>query len=353
MALSKRQREMLREKRTDRNKEWAEKSGSFDNKCVKLPKDKHFFSLSKPGLYRLDIIPYFVGKGNPDADEGHLHYLRVYWRHNGLGADGKQSYCCMRKTFRKPCYVCDYLDKHGSTMDEKLRKALKPKERFLWNVIDLDDKGKGVQVFDNAPYKGLGDAIKTLIQSNPKFADFDSVTDGFTIRLVVKEVSIGEGKMKEITRADGEERNKQYPEEIVEEAVCLDDCLLPASYEELRRAMGHDADAPEPEDEKAAAEEKEESSSHHKEEKEETTAPRERERASKRVTHDEPQEREEDDDEIELGDSVVHRRYGPCTVIKVFKDGRLNLEDSDGEVHTEVPPSSVVKAEEDEPQRRR
>ena len=124
------------------------KSG-FSNTCFDLPSGTKTFSIKNDNGVRIDILPYEVGKGNPWADEGMLYYERTYWRHTRIGAE-QNSYVCLAKTAGKKCPICDYITKlrKDPNADEDMIKALAPKERQLFNIIDVDNPDKGIQVWD-------------------------------------------------------------------------------------------------------------------------------------------------------------------------------------------------------------
>ncbi len=60
--------------------------------------------------YRLDFMPYVVGKGNPVASEGDEFYERKFFVHKNVGPD-EDWVICPAKTFKKPCPICEYLKK--------------------------------------------------------------------------------------------------------------------------------------------------------------------------------------------------------------------------------------------------
>ena len=68
---------------------------SFTTKTIKMPEGLSFYKV-KTGVKRLDIIPFKVGKGNPFADPGTIHFERTYWVHRNVGANN-DTYCCPAK----------------------------------------------------------------------------------------------------------------------------------------------------------------------------------------------------------------------------------------------------------------
>src|SRR3954465_13719210 len=76
-------------------REWTSASDAVGRTTLKVPSGVGMFAVKKPGIVRLDIIPYRVGKGNPDAAPGKLYWQRFYWMHRGVGPN-QDSYCCPR-----------------------------------------------------------------------------------------------------------------------------------------------------------------------------------------------------------------------------------------------------------------
>jgi hypothetical protein len=154
MAPNRQEREQREKKRANAG-EWAQKqSEKFTPTCVHLPKGTESFRLS-PGTYNVDFFEYEVGRGNPNADEGFYHFERQYEAHNIPTPDGNRKYVCMRKTFGKPCPVCEWLQVNGRTHDPK--GQMREKRYHLWLMRDRDEKGQQIRVFDSNHFnRGMG-----------------------------------------------------------------------------------------------------------------------------------------------------------------------------------------------------
>lgn len=219
-------------------KERAEKHESgFEPTSLVRPEGKEFFKFKRAGVYRIDVIPYIVGKGNPWADEGMCHYERTYWVHRGIGADS-QTYCCLKKTFGKKCPICEEVArmKRDPGADRDAIKELEPKERQLWNVIDLNDSGKGVQLLDQSHFlfgKAIDNKIKDADEED-NYANFAHLEDGLTLKLSVVEESFGGRSFYKVVNVEMKPRKKAYGEDILDDAICLDECLKELEYDELK-----------------------------------------------------------------------------------------------------------------------
>ena len=73
------------------------KSG-FSRTALEIPDGVSMFALKKPGTYRIDIIPFIAGEGNPNFEPGQPAVERTYYTHAKIGAD-EDVYVCSQKTY--------------------------------------------------------------------------------------------------------------------------------------------------------------------------------------------------------------------------------------------------------------
>ena len=209
----------------------------FDFNTFTLPEGVSLFKVEKEGTYKVDIIPYRVGKGNEFADPGEPHYERTYYVHRGISADNN-TYCCPRKTFGNKCPICEEQNRISKDpdADSELVKSLAPKERQLWNVIDHSDKSKGIQIWD-VSYHLFGKLLDSRIEKSEESDDwgfFSDPTDGLYLRITFVEGSAGAWKWMEANAIDFHRREDQYEESIIDEATVLDDLLIEKPYDKLK-----------------------------------------------------------------------------------------------------------------------
>jgi hypothetical protein len=246
MALNRREKEK-RELRFVDAKEWVEKQDAgFEPTCIKPPEGVGFWSLNKktPGTFALlDFMAYVVGKGNPDADEGMVHFTREYRCHRNLGVDGKKSYPCLRM-FNEPCPICEWLESdEGRALDKDTWIALRDQKRMLFAVIDVSneaERAKGFQILDQAYFKGFGELLKAKINSAEHHRHFFKPTreaGGMTLQLSISKDSFKGRAFNKITNIEMVPRKYDYDLDMVDQAPCLDDCLVHMSYAELEKAF--------------------------------------------------------------------------------------------------------------------
>lgn len=327
-------------------REWAEKqTRGFEPTSVKLPDGVNFFKLERAGLYKIDALLYKVGKGNPSADEGMYNFGRLYYVHRGLGPDGKDSYQCFAKTFAKKypqkvcrCYVCDWLVRNGKTADEEFVKRLRAQTRLLMNVINVGDREKkadgAVEVFDasfgSTKHPNFGALLEAKLKAVEDYDRFPYPEGGFTLQLTVVEDSWPGGKFFKVTNIEMLPRKYDYPLEMLEKCVCLDDCLVETPYDKLKKIMEQDPEQEEPSQEDHEEDHREENRSRSQisgngkgkeedDEGDEDEDQKDEEKPGKKNTPPEPL----------LGKKVYYKKK-PWTVVKDLGDGIVRIEDEDG-----------------------
>lgn len=256
--------------------------------------DVKFFKVNKPKVM-LDIIPYVVSdKRHPDADAGAevgtLWPSRRYYVHRGVGAE-ENSYICPLKTFGKPCPICEYASaraRQGGDREEL--KVLRPKARDLYNVIDLDDPDKKIQLFDMSGFL-FGDTLtKELIDASDDEQCFAELKGGYSLKLRFEKKSFNRNEFWAVDRIDFVERKKDYKESIIEETVPLDDILVEPDYKTLEKIFLMTEGGADEDDE----EEERPAKRRARDEEEEEEQPK-----RKRPSRDEEEEDEEDSKEPE------------------------------------------------------
>lgn len=244
MVMSKSEKERANARKSSA-RAWADRQDQqFEPTAIKLPEKVPFLKL-RVGVMRLDIIPYIVGKGNKEADEGEQFFLRGYHSYFLKFPNGKsRSYIAPQETWNKPDPIANWVAKHGGAADKSLVDALRPKYRLLLNVVDVSDdkeKAKGVQIFQakygSIKYPEFGFMLKNKVQMLRKYENFDSLTDGYTLVLKVEEDSFSGTKFSRITSIEFDDREEQYDPSFIKKAVCLDDCLVKMKYEELEKVF--------------------------------------------------------------------------------------------------------------------
>lgn len=361
-ARAKRQERRYSDPR-ERAKKQAESSG-YNRTAYRVPEGMKVFSIKKAGVYRLDIMPFAAGKGNPFADEGMLHYERTFFQHRDIGLD-QDAYICLRthqqvKDFKRfeLCPICKYRQEISQS-DQALAKKLAPKERQLFNVIDLANPDDGVQLWEISHHL-FGKLLDTKINNadeDDEYFKFFYHDDGLTLKCTAAEKSMG-GDSKpfyEIADIEFKKRSEQYSDDILEQCACLDDLLIQLDYDKLEAIFTETA-APDDEDSGEGEEEDEDDEPSPKpSRKPSATSSKTTKPAPKSSSRSSAAKEEESEDDepstpngITVGDMVEHDTLGLCEVVHVSGDGTsLRLKDEEGTVHKAIDPLDVEPVDPD------
>lgn len=237
-----------RQSMRDRMKEQAEKSQSHGPSYIKIPADKKIsFFQPKAEEFELDFLPYEVTADNhpKGMKPGDLWVQKSIKVHYGIGAEEK-SYICP-KTIGKKCPICEMRAEMANdpNADEKLIKDLAPKDRAIYQVIDLADEKKGVQLWDYSYHlfekRLLADINKTenaststgRKRSSTPHGGFADLEGGQTLIVSFIEKKMGSNKFYECDRIDAVDRD-DYEEDILDQTLDLDSVIEILEYDKLK-----------------------------------------------------------------------------------------------------------------------
>lgn len=146
------------------------KQVQYDKTASKTFQKNNFWD-PKEGVNRIRILP-------PWSEE------RVWFReipyHYGIGG---KTVVCPKRLLNKPCFVCDKVSEFRKSPDKALNDTandLRPKTRVYYNIVDLDDIGKGVQVYGSG-VTVFNDLL--YYDLDPDWGNITDVADGYDILL--------------------------------------------------------------------------------------------------------------------------------------------------------------------------
>lgn len=219
----------------------AEHSSGFDRTSLNVPEGVNVLSIKSEGTKRVDIIP-FISNGNKYCDEGSEYSETTYFTHRKIGVN-EDTFVCPRATAEyrgdKPtrCPICDYVQKlRKEEGDEKLIKDLIPKQRQLFNVIDLSNKDKGIQIWDIS-YHLFGKQLDARLKNqdeDDRYDEFSELEGGKTLKLGIEEKNQGGYKFFEVETIDFKPRKTDYKVSMLKKASQLEDVVKILSYDELK-----------------------------------------------------------------------------------------------------------------------
>ncbi len=188
-------------------------------------------------VMKLDIIPYIIStKNHPQKMKiGYEDYLLDIFVHKSIGADNKESVLCLKRTFGKPCPICEEAARLKDAGDDDGAKNIKPKRRVIYNVINTLEDPEKITLLDISHFffeKELLDELKANFGDDelPIFSDLE---DGLTIKCRATEEKYNGNPFPKFKSFGFEKRDEAYDEEILERAFPLDAMLNVLTYDEV------------------------------------------------------------------------------------------------------------------------
>lgn len=232
---AKQAREDLVKAQSESLKSKDDKSGGFGSIFDKMliPEDRQLFLSIKEGDHVIDIIPWFAGPNHPNVGDGKLTYLVDYWAHYNVGPMN-DVVGCNQYMYRKPCPICEYINKQRLPKEEYTNVKAKRRCAYLvWNHNNMEEERKGIQIMDLAHF--CMEANLVVIASNPKGGGsviFSDPDNGKTLVFTRK----GTGQFD--TKYLGHrfmDRDAPIPDFILDQVFQLENCMnLTPDYDELK-----------------------------------------------------------------------------------------------------------------------
>lgn len=321
----------------------AQEATGFEYSSFTPPDGASVFRFKKEGTYRIEVLEYEAGEGNPKVDEGTLWWERTFYTHRNIGTQPKSHYTCPAATAGKPCPVCEYVAKENRNpkADKKLLKELEPKKRQLFNIFDHEEEDKGVQVLEMS-YHLFGKPLVAKINhadEDDNYENFFHSEDGLTLKLGVEQKTQGGSPYQEVVDVEFKTRKEELDAELFENVYNLDELVKVMTYKELKAIFEqtpiagiHKKKGGKPKDDEDENEEEEDDGNEEEEEEEQEEA-----------------EATAEDAGIEKGSTVEHAEHGTCTVVHISDDGTsLKLKDEEDEIHKAIAVDEVTLVEEEE-----
>ena len=191
--------------------------------------------------HSINIVPYLAGKQNPHVAEGKPTYILDIYRHAKVGVN-EDSYICMKKTYDKPCPICEYQAKlrkesDGSDASEDYIKSFNAGRRAIYNVHCLDsakEEAKGIQIWEVSHFLFEKEILEIAKKKRGGgFVYFADIDDGKIVSFRRTGSSVG----TKFTAIEFEERDAPISDELIESALCLDEMIYIPDYEEVKNAF--------------------------------------------------------------------------------------------------------------------
>lgn len=282
---------------------------------LKLPAGLKFFMPEINKTYRLIFMTWKAGNFNPAVAKGSWASNRFIPVHRNIGPNN-DSFICSAKAFKKPCPICaDFQRLRAEGKDWDTIKELRPKDRELFLVHDVDGDKNNLQIWDESVHL-FGEFLRAKIDRKASYKLFADPDQGKLVEVVGKKKVIGKGSCAEFGGIEFEDREPVSDELLAKaDKYCLDTCPIEIPFDKLKEIYAQTG---------AATEEEEET--------EETTAEEETEES-------EPEEEvAEEDDETAEGETEQPE-----------EEALEETEETEEETETEEPePEEEVEVEEED-----
>jgi len=199
--------------------------------------DVKFFS-PKEGRNAIDIIPYKVSsdKHPSGLKKGEEDYVLDIWVHRMVGQT-ESTVLCLKKTYAKPCPVCEELAAmRQGEQNEELIRQLRPTRRCAYNVLDLNDSDKGVQLFWVSHFLFEKELLEEAMSDDGEVIAFPDLKDGRTIKFKVVESQIGKQNFSKFKNFQFEKRDP-YDASVFDEVYPLDEMLIVPDYSSVKKLL--------------------------------------------------------------------------------------------------------------------
>ena len=312
-------------------------SGNRGSSYLLLPEGVEIFKPKKEGKYRFNIIPYVAGKKNRDTEAGELDYEFTFWIHTVGEGDDRKSIVCPKKTYGRPCPICEEVERLSKNYVENQDeiKAMKAKQRQLFNIVDARDEENKIQIYETSYFKGFGEMLDKRLRNfdeddDEDYRDFADIPGGRTLKVTFAEETFNNNKFFAPSSIDFVARKEELPDSIIDKAVVLDSCLKVLDYEQILKLIAGTQDEDEDEEET-------------REQPKARPAARKPEPAEKRGVKDDVDE-DEGEEEDEEEEKPVRKQKKPA------KPARDEEDEGDDEEEEEEKPAKKPSRKRPEPE---
>lgn len=206
-------------------------------------KDKVKFFEVREGVNRINIIPYEIKtKDHPavkagKAKVGDYRYNLDLFIHQYVGPE-KADVICPKRNFGKPCPICDEANKLLDSGKKKEAEVLYAKRKAIYNVEPIiKGESQGLQIFiaSHALFEKelIGEAH--ACENGEDIVEFANTDDGKVVKFRASEETFGKNKYFEYKSFSFEDREEEIDDEILDNAVSLDEAMVVLSYEEIEK----------------------------------------------------------------------------------------------------------------------
>jgi len=181
---------------------------------------------------------------------GQQDYLMDVYIHRSVGP-GQADVICPKKNYGKPCPICEQADKYKQDGKQKEFGQLKPKRMGFYNVEDIRDPDKGLQVLAVSHYlfeKELIDEARAE-SDNGDILNFPAIEDGKVVVFRAASASFEGHDYFEFKSFQFLDREDELEDDLVEAAISFDEIMKVLSYDDIEKVLWGEDEDDEDEDE--------------------------------------------------------------------------------------------------------
>ena len=210
-------------------------------------------------LNRIDIVPFQIsrsdyckfksekGKVLVNKEVGDVEYKLEVPIHKRVGIDKTQDVVCLKRLLGKTCVICDENQRLYSEGKIEEAKSYYPSWRVFYNVIDLNEPAKGIQIWATTVFEVEADLQSLANLGQGKQVRYAHPTEGEEIHFFGKK-RVFAGKESVLpTNFQFVSRESEYDEGILLEAYPLDKMLVLPTKEEVEQIFYSSGDEEEQE----------------------------------------------------------------------------------------------------------
>lgn len=205
-----------------------------------LPSDVKYFK-GKEGRNKIVILPFQIkSKNNPlvkngDAEIGEWDYMLDVWVHQRIGPS-ETDVVCLQKNYGKRCPLCELMKENKDDGNEDEYKALKPKRRVFYNILNCKNIDSGIQVFHVSHFLFEKELIEEAraISEDGDIVNFSDPEEGWAIKFRGSPASLSGNEFNKYKSFDFVKLDEEIDEELLEDVISFDEFMVVLTYKEMQ-----------------------------------------------------------------------------------------------------------------------
>lgn len=186
----------------------------------------------------ISIVPYIIKTNkhpmvaSGDSKIGEDDFMLDLWIHRFVGPDNADV-ICPKRNYGKPCPICEQEKIYRGQGEEDLANSCKASHRGYYNIIDENNRDKGIQIFQES-YANFQDELMNDAYEDGEPVDFYTIKHGKAIKFRWNEKSFKGNRHYLQYRSFRFVDRDPLPKDILDKVVPLDECIVLHTYDEIK-----------------------------------------------------------------------------------------------------------------------